>query len=64
MGGGGGCGGGERGRIYTYRYIVNNGMTSASKSAETIRLIRDWEKGGRAVMKVGEEGDYIPIATL
>ena len=27
------------------------------------RLIRDGEKGGRG-MEVGEEGDYIPIATL
>ena len=30
-------------------------------STETIRLIRDGEKGGG--MKVVEEGDYIPIAT-
>ena len=29
-------------------------------STETIKLIRDGEKG----MEVGEEGDYIPIATL
>ena len=38
-------------------------------STETIRFIRDWENGGRGVgaggsMEVGEEGDYIPIATL
>ena len=32
-------------------------------STETIRLIRDGEKGGGG-MEVGEEGDYIPIATL
>ena len=42
-----GYGGGERGSLYTYRYIVKTGMTSALKSTETIRLIRDWEKGGR-----------------
>ena len=30
-------------------------------STETIRLIRDGENGGR---EVGEEGDYICIATL
>ena len=29
---------------------------------ETIRLIRDGEKGG-GCMEVGGEGDYIPIAT-
>ena len=34
-------------------------------STETIRLIRDGEKGrGEAGMEVGEDGDYIPIATL
>ena len=33
-------------------------------STETTRLIRDEEKGGEGVMEVGEEGDYIPIATL
>jgi len=35
-------------------------------STETVRLIRDGEKGvGWGVgMEVGEEGDYIPIATL
>ena len=32
-------------------------------STETIRLIRDGEKGGRG-LEVGEEGDYIPIAIL
>ena len=32
-------------------------------SAETMRLIRDGEKG-EGVMEIGEEGDYIPIATL
>ena len=33
---------------------------------DIIRLIRDVEKGGRGEggMEVGEEGDYIPIATL
>ena len=44
--------------------------TSVSKqtwcltSTETIRLIRDGEKGGGGGMEVGGEGDYIPIATL
>ena len=33
------------------------------KSTEASRLIRDGEKGGGG-MEVGEEGDYIPIATL
>ena len=31
-------------------------------STETTRLIRDADLGGRG-MEVGEEGDYIPIAT-
>ena len=31
-------------------------------STETIRLIRDGERGGG--MEVGEKGDYIPVATL
>ena len=32
---------------------------------ETIRLIRDREKvGGESMERGGEEGDYIPIATL
>ena len=29
-----------------------------------MRLIRDGEKEGGGGMEVGEEGDYIPIATL
>ena len=33
-------------------------------STETVRLIRDGEKGGGGVMEEGGEGDYIPIATL
>ena len=34
-------------------------------ATEAIRLIRDGEKGGgEGGMEVGEEGDYIPIATL
>ena len=32
-------------------------------STETMRVIRDGEKGGKGVWW-GEEGDYIPIATL
>ena len=31
---------------------------------ETIRLIRDEEKGGGGEEVVGEEGDYIPVTTL
>ena len=31
-------------------------------STETVRFIRDGEKGGG--MEVGGEGDYIPVATL
>ena len=36
-------------------------------STETTRIIRDEEKrwgGGWGGMEVGEEGDYIPVATL
>ena len=33
-------------------------------STETIRLIRDGEKGGGGGMEMGGEGDYIPIAML
>ena len=33
-------------------------------STETVRLIRDGEKGREGVMEVGEEGDYIPTDTL
>ena len=33
-------------------------------STETIRLIRDREYGGKGVWRRGEEGEYIPIATL
>ena len=32
---------------------------------ETVRLIRDGEKvGGESMERGGEEGDYIPLATL
>ena len=40
------------------QYFNNN-----NNSTESIRLIRDKEKGGRG-MEVGEVGDYTPIATL
>ena len=33
-------------------------------STETIRLIRDGEKGGEVGMDVVEDGDYIPISIL
>ena len=29
-----------------------------------MRLIGDGEKGGKGVKDYGEEGDYIPVATL
>ena len=38
-------------------------LTWCLTSTETIRLIRDGEKG-EGGMEVGGEGDYIPIATL
>ena len=36
----------------------------ALTSTETVRVIRDGEKGGWGDIEVGEQGDYIPIATL
>ena len=33
-------------------------------STETVRLIRDGETGWGGGIEVGEEGDYIPVATL
>ena len=33
-------------------------------STETTRLIRHGEKRVKGGMEVGEEGDYIPVATL
>ena len=33
-------------------------------STETVRLIRDGEKGGGELMKVGERETIIPIAAL
>ena len=38
-------------------------LTWCLTSTETTRLTIDGQKGGRG-MEVGEEGDYIPIATL
>ena len=38
-------------------------FNNINNSTESIRLIRDKEKGGRG-MEVGEAGDYTPIATL
>ena len=51
------CGGGERGRTYTYRYTVNTAMTSALKFTETIRLIRDGGEGGKGVWRWRQEVD-------
>ena len=39
-------------------------MTWCLTSTETIRLIRDGEKGGGGGTEVGGEVDYIPVATL
>ena len=39
-------------------------LTWCLTSTETARLIRDGEMGRGGVVEVGEEGDYIPIATL
>ena len=33
-------------------------------STETTRFIRDGENGVKGVVEVGEEGEYIPIATV
>ena len=42
---------------------VLSSSVMAVKSTETIRLIRDGEKGVGG-MEVGEEGEYIPVAAL
>ena len=41
-------------------------IPNATMSTETVRLIRDGEKGGGGggVTEIGEEGDYIPNATM
>ena len=39
-------------------------QTRRLTSTESTRLVGDGKKGGKRGMKVGEEGDYIPIATL
>ena len=44
-------------------FTVTFQLIYCGTSTETIRLIRDGEKGGGG-MEVGEEGDYILIATL
>ena len=47
-----------------YAKIVRVGRSEVNmvlNVPETTRLIRDGRKGG---MEVGDEGDYIPIATL
>ena len=44
---------------------LNAGVILVATSAETTRLIRDGEKREREEgIEVGEEGDYIPFATL
>ena len=42
--------------------VTTSKQTWYLMSTETIRLIRDGEKGGG--LEVGEEGEYIPIAIL
>ena len=42
--------------------LAESKSTWCLTSTETTRLIKDWEKGERG-MEVGEDGDYIPIAT-
>ena len=43
----------------------DQGLVWCLASTETMRLIRDAEKGGDPRgMEVGEEGGYIPVATL
>ena len=42
----------------------NEMQASARTSTETVRLIKDGEGGGGKGMEGGEEGEYIPIATL
>ena len=59
--GGKGYGGGGRGRLYTYRHTVTTRMTCIKMGSDesdfnVSLIVRDKE--------VGEEGDYIPIATL
>ena len=55
----------EREIIY-YCYIVTTRMipTWCLTSTETTRLIRNGEKEEGGGTEVGEEGDYIPIATM
>ena len=38
--------------------------TCCLTSTEAIGLVRDGENWGKGVWRWGEEGDYIPIATL
>ena len=54
--------GGEQ--FYSTGAVYVSKQTWCLTSTETVRLIRDGEKGGGGGMEVGEEGDYIPIATL
>ena len=45
------------------QYLVSK-QTWCLMSTETIRFIRDREKGGKRGIEVGEGGDYILITTL
>ena len=50
---------------WTYIYWTDSSKSTwCLRSTKTIRLIRDGEKEGGRGMEGGEEGDYIPVATL
>ena len=49
---------------HTGSHLTHSNKTWCLKSTETIRLIRDGEKGGREVWRrAGREVDFIPITT-
>ena len=51
------------GAVFKFSKYVS--LTWCIRSTETVRVIRDGEKGGSGGgMEVGEGGDYIPIAIL
>ena len=48
-------------RLTLWTKMLKSKQTRCLTSTVTIRIIRDWGKGG---MEVGGEGDHVPIATL
>ena len=58
--------GGGRGRLYTYRYTVSTRMTPALRwwKREIIYLSLHCHHQNDSCIKMVEEGDYIPIATM